>query len=82
MADSDSRVGEMPSKLAQLQEIIKQSRTDEEQQAVKTRRLVHFLAFFVAGAVATAAHYFVSSRPDGAVHAGKGPLVAEAPPGK
>ena len=66
----------MPSKLAQLQEIIKQSRTDEEQQAVKIRRLVHFVAFFVAGAAATAAHLFLVS---GKEQAAGGQLKAQPP---
>jgi uncharacterized BrkB/YihY/UPF0761 family membrane protein len=38
----------MPTKLAQLQEIFRQSRTDEEQREVASRRLKSFFVFFGA----------------------------------
>ena len=38
----------MTDKLTQLQQIYQQSRTEEEQKAIKMRRLKNFLSFFGA----------------------------------
>lgn len=50
----------MASKLEQLQQIIKQSRSKNEQVNVRSRRARNFALFLAFAAVATAAKYAVS----------------------
>ncbi len=51
----------MTTKLSKLQEIYKQSRTDEEQCAVKRKRLVRSLVFASSLALATCLKIYLSS---------------------